>query len=361
MNWKLVYRVYRPIATIFSVVILIMVIIAIIPVATKNVNVESIGNATWHLDGDILNISVPVTLKNGGYFDIKNITVMFRVNNHTATFLNSKQLVGDIKSGSERTVNIVIPVNLTHILKIEEPHYYHFFHSDVLNVKFTVFLRYMLNMVYFQSTYSGVLNWEPIVKDFKVHHPSKIHVGDKNVNINIPFSITTASYLSGTAKFDGSVSGTNFTGTFNSKFGLGGKHDSTLNLSFEKSASQSLLTHTQTLYLEGYLSISEVKVPMHFHYLWGAPLNNLHVEVLSNKTVHYSFENDADFGMHLTIKRYYYYHSTLVKEESEIIDVQKGEHINRYDKINVSEPVDKVVITINDDTTGIHYEKVINL
>ncbi len=362
MNWRSLYRGYRSFAFLFHLAVFVMVFLAILPVAIKSTTVESIGDITWSFDGKRYAVmSVPVTIKNSGVYDIDQIKIFFRVKNSTATFVDSYQDAGDIPAGSRRTIVIRIPVDLQHIYELEEPTFYHFFNYDTFSLNFSLSLKYLLDMVDFNSRYLDDVRWEPLVKEFVLHHPSGMEENGTNVIITIPYTITTASYLKGTAAFRGNVTGDANVGSFSTEFTLGRRYDGTLKLVFNVNATKSLVTHSQILHLSGEIDFEGFRVPMHTDYAWGAPLNNLQFEVLNNGTLHYSFQNDADFSLSLLVEKDYYYNGTLVYHEEERMSVEPGESVSRYEEINVNQPVDRVVITITDENTGIQYVEVIDL
>ncbi|GEM_PF-4915261 len=361
MEWKKISRIYRDFALLVHLGIFTMVFLAILPVAIKGTAVENVGDTKWYFDGDNVIMDVPVTIKNGGVYDINNINVKFIVSNNSAIFVNSSQNLGDIKSRSVRTVHVKIPVNLNHIYNLEYPQFYHFFNYDTFHLNFTLDLDYLMNSVHFNSAYNGDVRWEPIVKEFTLEHPSMIAEENHTIRLRIPYIINTASYLKGNARFDGKVQGEFGTGNFSTEFALGHKYEGTLNLIFNATHAETLLTHTQMLHLNGNITIGGFSVPLKKDYLWGAPLNNLRVEVLSNGTLHYYFENDADFDLDLVITKDYYRNGTLILHQEEQMYVRKGDVVDTYEGIGVNEEVDRVVITIRDENSGFIYKKVVDI
>jgi len=302
MNWKIVHKFYRTFAFLFHLSIFLMVFLAIFPVAVKSVTVERVGGITWELNGDILDIEAPITLKNDGFYDIKDFRMDFTVVNGSAHFVEAHQNLGNIDKGETKVLYVKIPVNLTYLYELESPEFYHFFHYDEFTVEFHTSLDYMWGMVEMRTSYIKTIQWEPIVKSFKIYHPNILYQDGGKVLVLIPYEIDTAHYLKGEAEFSGVVRGDNLMGEFKTKIKLGGKFSGTLNLSFN-SNFDTLLTESQILELEGNLSFLGFKIPIKTNYRWGAPLNGLKVEVLNNGSVHYSFQNDADFDMNLTISK----------------------------------------------------------
>ncbi len=361
MAWKKVYRIYRNFAILFHISIFLIIFIAIFPVAMKSITVEDVGKEKWTFDGKFVYINIPVTLKNGGAYNINDLKVYFKVDNASNNFIDSSQRIGNIPYGSEKKITIRIPIDMEKIYNLEYPSFYHFYNHDTFHIKFSFSLKYMLNLVDFETDFNDDVHWEPIIKEFITYHPSVINENGSEVKIIIPYTINTASYLTGDAEFSGKVRGLNSVGTFSTKFPLGKKYDGNLEMLFPKDASKSLLTHSQNLHLSGNFSLMGFRIPMEKDYYWGAPFNNLKFEVLSNGTLHYSFENDADFDMSLHITKDFYNGSSLVYHEEEYIIVNSGESVNKYEEIPITQRVDKVVITMTDDNTGIQYREVLNL
>ena len=361
MNWDKFYRSYRGAALVFHLAIFVMVFVAIFPVAEKGISVENVGNPIWKFDGEYVNIQIPVKIKNQGVYNINNLTTYIDVKNASATFVESKNSLGDIPHGTIKIVWVTIPVNLTRIYKLESPTFYHFYHYDSFNVTFVLSLKYMINLITMLTVYKNTLHWQPIIREFVTHHPNYICRNKSSVDIIVPYTIETASYLYGDATFSGKVTGNSYIGLFNTKFPLGKKYNGKINMTFAPSASKSLITHSQKLKVDGNISFSKINVPLKTTYYWGAPLNNLKINVLKNGTLHYSFQDDADFGMHLHIKKEYYYKNETVYSSEETLTVSSGETVNRYEAIGIQQPIDKVIVTIYDNNTGVYYQKVINL
>lgn len=361
MKWKTIYKAYSHISLLFHIVVLVIILAAIIPVAMKNITVENVGEATWSFDGENITISVPVTIKNGGFYDISKLSIFFVVFNKSATFVHTTQKIGTIPAGSVKTVNVTIPIDMKRFYEIEYPNFYHFFHYDIFNLKLSVSLGYMLNLVDMNTLYSSDFHWQPIIKEMKLHEPTSIEESGESILINLPYTIDTASYLNGTAYFSGTITGENSTGNFKTKFNLGNKYDGIIEMLFDKNITKSLLTKSQSFKLNGNITLGTVNVPMSSEYMWGAPLNGLKFEVLNNATLHYSFENDASFPLYLNITKNYYYNGSLEYSNSEKLNVGEGQKVNRYEPIGVEQPVDKIVITITDNEHGIHYTEVVQL
>nr|AAZ32475.1 hypothetical protein [uncultured euryarchaeote Alv-FOS1] len=361
MKWSVIHKWYRLFAIITQISIFLMIFIAIYPVAAKDINVENIGNETWSFDGRYVNIEVPVTIKNHGVYDINDLSTSINVKNASATFISDSENLGNIASGTTRTVIVKIPVDLQHIYEMESPYFYHFYHYDNFNMTFTLSLKYLMDTVTMNTYYADDIQWQPLIKEFKVGAPQKISTENGMVIVNMPYTIETASYLWGTAKFDGGVNCEAFSGTFTASFPLGKKYSGEMKMEFNASHIDTLLTKSQPMFINGTVEFAGLKIPLHTTYYWGAPLNDLNVEVLNNGTLHYSFINDAAFGMTLHIKKQYYYNGSQVYESEETLNVNPGESVNRYEPIAVQQPVDKVIITIYDTNTGVYYQKVITL
>ena len=359
MPWRLIHKFYRYFAFLFHLAIFLIVFLAIFPVAIKSVEVERVGGIEWELNGDIVTIMAPITLKNDGFYDIKNMRMDFTVENSTAVFVKTEQNLGNIYRGEVKELYIKIPVNLTHLYELEEPNFYHFYNYDEFTVEFHTSLDYVWGMVHMKSSYINVVQWEPIVKSFDVYHPNILYQDGGRVEIVIPYRINTASYLKGDAQFYGRVYGDGFQGNFSTSITLGKPFKGNLTLNFD-GVYKSILTESQVLHLDGNLKFFSFEIPLKTDYSWGAPLNGLKIEVLDNGTLHYSFRNDADFDMNLKISKDYYYQGNLVRHDESNIYVSRGEEVSRYEELNITQPVDEIIITFYDENSGMEYREVVS-
>ncbi len=362
MKMSVVYRIYRDIVIIVQILVFVMIFLAIYPVAVQDVSVEHIGATTWSFDGENVIMTIPVTIKNDGIYDINDIHFGFIVKNSTAVFLQSSEVLGNVKAHSVQVLKIRIPVNLKHLYDLEAPSFYHFYHYDTFNVSMTMSLKYMLNMVTFTTVYNALETWQPLVKRLQLYHPNTFFNKSGEIIVTVPFEIETASYLWGKAKVYGDVYGANkYIGNFSSDIELGKLYEGKLKMYLKPLNITDFLTRSQDLYLDGNLSFMGFSVPISYTYRWGAPLANLKFEVLNNGTLHYSFTDESDMDLRLYINKTYYYNGTVVQTDSEYLYVKSGEYVNRYESITVAQPVDKVVITIHDAESGFTYVEVINL
>ena len=361
MGWKIAYRAYRDFAIVFHLIVFVMIFLAIYPVATRSIDILDIGKSTWSFDGRNVTIDIPIKVRNGGLYDINNMRLYLNVKNESYDFIHVDESLGNIVGGAVRTVHVKIPIDLRKIYDMESPTFYHFWSYDTFHIDFNFSLNYLFNMVYFKSSYTGDETWEPIIKSFQTYHPSLLNESGGKVRIILPYKIVTAHYLWGDAKFSGRVYGKGDVGNFNTSFKLGGKYNGEINLLFNASYAKSLITKSQNLHLQGNITFMGFKIPLNTDYRWGAPLNNLKVEVLNNGTLHYSFQNDADFGLKLKIQKDYYYNNTLMYSEVTYLNVSSGESVNRYEEINVSQPVDKVIVTIYDENSGFKYQEAVSV
>ena len=361
MGWKIIYRVYRDFAIVFHLLIFAMVFVAVYPAAMRSIDILNIGEATWSFDGRNVTIDIPVKIKNGGVYDINNMRLYLDVKNHSYDFVHVDEILGNIPGSTTKTIHVKIPIDLRKIYNIEAPTFYHFWNYDTFHVNFRISLRYLLDMVELTSVYEGDQEWEPLIKSFHAYHPSILTESSGKVRIILPYKIVTAHYLWGNAEFTGKVYGDGNIGKFNTSFKLGGEYSGNLDLLFNTSYAKSLITKSQDLHLRGNISFMGFKIPLNTDYRWGAPLNHLQMEVLNNGTLHYSFQNDADFGLKLKIQKDYYYNDTLVYSETTYLNVNRGESVNRYEKINLTQPVDKVIVTIYDENSGFEYREVVSV
>jgi len=220
----------------------------------------------------------------------------------------------------------------------------------------------MLGLVTFKVNFNQDVEWTPPIEEVALYSIQEYSMDDKGIHFILPYMIRTADYLDGTAKASGIIQGEDgVIGNFSTNFLLGSTYNGNITALIYYDNAGSLIVKSQWLHLIGNVSFLGLLLPVNTNQYWGAPLSNLTYQVLSNNTLHYSFTDESPMALNLFVNRTYYYQGNFVKKETTHLYVNSGEHVERYEDLNVTQPVDQVVISFYDAYTGIYYEEVINL
>lgn len=359
---KTAAKIYSALLTIAKIAVIILIILALYSFLVEDVQVVNVGKPFFEFEGSKLIINVPVTIKNYGFYNISDISVHYEIRNKTTELITGEDLVGNISTNSIDTFDVPIAINFQELYKKEYPNLYHFYNKDILDANITISLGYMLNLVNISINLNHTFQWTPPIESASIYPPNNVKMSSNNLSFDIPYHIKTASYLSGSAKIHGKIENNGKTyGSFTSNIPLGEDYKGSIKMEVNSEDSRYMLTHSIPLQMIGNITIFGFKVPFKYSYHWGAPLENLTYKLLENRTIYYSFTNAANYSLSLDIDKIYYYHNTEVKKEYTYMYVAPGEHVEKYEKITVTQPVDKIEIIFYDENTGISYKEVINL
>ena len=359
---KVATKIYGTLLTLAKIAVAAIIVLALYSFLVEDVQVVSVGRPFLEFEGSKLIINVPVTIKNYGFYNITDISVHYEIKNKTAELIEGDDLIGNISTSSIDTFDVPISVDFQELYQKEYPGLYHFYNDDTLDANITISLGYMLNLVNISVNLNHTFKWVPPIESTSIYPPDNVKMSSGNLSFDIPYHIKTASYLIGNAQIKGNIENNGkIYGNFTGNIPLGKDYEGNIKIKINPEESRYMLTHSTTLKMVGNLTIFGFKIPFKKDYYWGAPLENLTYEILENRTLHYSFTNAANYSLSLNINKIYYYHNTEVKRESTHMYVSPGMHVDKYEKLSITQPVDKIEIIFYDENTGISYKEVITL
>ncbi len=321
----------------------------IYPVATGDITVvpPSPSEVLWEYGEPYLNLTLPVRLKNGGYFSISDMSLTFHVRNTTDTFLDYTHIFGTVRAHSTSVQTLIIPINLKELYEKEAPSFYHFYNPDTFTVTVGIRANYGGSLVHFEADYTDNLEWEPILRDAGLRGGATMRSeGDSRV-ISIPFYIVTASYLFGTAHLEATVrNASGVVGTVSQDIELGGRYEDTLNVLFTGDV-EDFLTRRQDLTIDATISFAGLELHRTWAYEWRAPLENLWVSVGDDGTVAYGFRNGWGVGYTLEINTTLYNGTDAVGYGEDTLAVPPNSPVEGTVPVTVWGVPDRAVIRIN--------------
>ncbi|AGB05229.1 hypothetical protein AciM339_1372 [Aciduliprofundum sp. MAR08-339] len=359
---KIALKIYSTILLLCKIGIIAIILLAILSFASENVTLEGVGQPFLTFNGEEAIIHVPVTIKNYGMYSIDNISVRYTLRNSTTTLLTRDERIGNIETSSIDTFSIPVKINLLKLYNEEYPSLYHFKHADMFYANITISLQYMLNWVHVSVNSLYKFRWVPPIEEVKVYAPENMNASSGMIKFEIPYSIKTAGYLSGLASVYGHVLvGHSSCGSFNGSAQLGEYYRGTLKMEVLSNYTKTLLTKSQHLTLQGNISIFGLKVPFTEKYYWGAPLSNLTYKIFPNETLYYSFTDKSPFKLSMKVTKIFYYEGNEVSKSVSSFSVFPNQEVRRYEKIEITQPVDEMRIIFYDTNTHLTYQEVIHI
>lgn len=137
----------RILSVAFSLALTLVLVIAAYSLLPTNfaIDVSSDVSVDVNPEDGILELSVPVTIDNRGFFDIHNLLIRIEAANSTgAPVFVTESVPVDILGASTFNQNLVLTVNLTDTFLASGS--YHLFNSDTFNVTISIFCRYAISL-----------------------------------------------------------------------------------------------------------------------------------------------------------------------------------------------------------------------
>ena len=166
MRWGLL-AVRSSIITV-NLVIIAIILMSILPLATGKlqVAVPEDGGGGPVMDGSKVTMSVPVDITNDGYFDIKDLTVRFKIADGGRVLSERSSEPVDARAGRINHLNLSIVMDLD---DIDEEHLKDLvFGSSVFDLEVSVEGGYSLGLVRASISTRQQIDWEPMVKSVDI-------------------------------------------------------------------------------------------------------------------------------------------------------------------------------------------------
>lgn len=360
---KMALRVYSGILLLCRIGVIAIILFAVLSFASENVILEGVGQPFVTFNGEEAVIHVPITIKNYGMYSINNISVEYTLKNSTTMLLAGYERIGSIETSSIDTFSIPVKINLLKLYKEEYPSLYHFKHTDMMYANITISLQYMLNWVHISVNSLYKFKWTPPLEEVKVYRPTNVKfTSNGTIKFEIPYALKTAGYLSGIASVYGHVLVDHSPGGFfNGSAQLGEYYRGALKMEISNNYTKTLLTKSQYLNLQGYITIFGFKIPFTEKYLWGAPLSNFTHKILPNGTLYYSFTDESPFILSMKVTKILYYRGNEVSKSTSSFSVNPDQKVKRYEKLQITQPVDELKIIFYDTNTHLTYQEVIQI
>ena len=358
---KAAIKVYSVLLTLAKIVVIAIILLAAYSFAVEDVKIVNVEKPFVTHEGSKIIINIPVTIKNYGFYNISDLRINYEINNKTSQFINGSSLIGSIPTDSIDTFDVPIAIDFEKIYKEEYPSLYHFYNKDTLYVNFSVSLKYMFGLVDISIDMNHTFDWIPPIESTHVYPSEDVHM-NSSLYFYIPYEIKTANYLSGSAEILGEIKGDGEKyGNFNTSLTLGTYYKGKIMVHINSEAARYLITHSMPLKMVGNITLLGFNIPFKRTYYWGAPLDNLTYRVFNNGSFYYSFTDSAPYPLSMNVTKIYYYQGSEVGRDSSMYNVNPGEHVEKYERLNITRPIDKIEIIFYEGNTGFSYEEVINL
>jgi len=281
MNYRLSVRLVLVLLTLFTSVLVLTSLYS----ATQIQILSPSGVQPPTLVGETISLSLPITIRNNGLYDIENICIQLSVENSSRySLFRNTTAIQRIAARSQGVLAVGFDLNLTKLL--EEKAYVNFFRDDNFTVNARVTCRYTLGLIGFGMNLSQTMPWRaPVDLSSFVVVPrideATLGFSSENVTLTLPVDVFYSGWLSirdvEVATRVHNSSGVLLTSALTRVPSMNpGTNRVNLEIAFPEDASRSLLTDDQELTVDASVRVFGFELASEsLNYSWGAPLSGL--------------------------------------------------------------------------------------
>ncbi|MEM2891320.1 MAG: hypothetical protein QXJ32_02260 [Thermoplasmata archaeon] len=163
-------RMLQVAITVVNLVIVGLVFTSIWPFPSGNFKIDlpSASEVTWSYSDGIVSVVAPFSIDNGGFYDVRGLSITYEVTNYSRTVLASGALdVGDIPAGQRTSSQLEFDFDIIGLY--EQGALWMVFNDDMLFFRIDVACRYTMELVRFYADYRVGVEWHPLIESYDVN------------------------------------------------------------------------------------------------------------------------------------------------------------------------------------------------
>lgn len=199
-----IYRMIRIIISLANIVVAAIIVTSIWPFVTGDFSVDlpNQSEVDWSYSNGIATISAPVSIHNGGFYDIEDVKIFITVTNSTEfEIINSTDDWGIIRASSNFHETVEFSIDLGKMLSSGSA--WMIFHPDFFDVHLLITCKYTWKLIGFSADYAIPINWDGLIRDIGFGTPTLDNSTLGHLRVIQPYYIWTNSLLAG---FNGNFS-----------------------------------------------------------------------------------------------------------------------------------------------------------
>jgi hypothetical protein len=175
-----------------------IIVLSILPLITGEVTVdlpeEGIGEPIF--TDDVVTLSVPVDIHNGGYFDIQDLRLRFRISEGDQLLTEQASPASNVPAGQTEHLDLALVFDMNDIP--EEKLQDLVFNRTLLDVEVGIEVGYSLGLVKASATAHQEMEWEPMISDLTVDTDNAQFTSNgTNVDVAVPYSFRASEIAEG--------------------------------------------------------------------------------------------------------------------------------------------------------------------
>lgn len=273
MRWGLIG--IRLVIVAISLLIATIIILSIVPLAIGGLDVQlpEDEEGTWSIEGDVLTLTTPVEIYNGGFYNIEDFTISYKFMNETGDIVIEGQSEPvDISAGRTTTLNVSFVIDLNSIDPSELKKIV--FESGSYDFVVNIETFYMMKLLKLEIGINNTMEWEPMINEFEMDLSSvNYEVNDSYLTINLPYHIYAADMLVGKQMTVRCVisNATAEIGSAQKIITLAQPFNDVLALTIDGSAANWLRDHSESLTILFVLEFKGASAAETYEYVWMPP------------------------------------------------------------------------------------------
>lgn len=273
MRWGLIG--IRLVIVGVSLLIAAIILLSIIPLAIGGLDVQTPEDkeGTWSIEGDVLTLTTPVEIYNGGFYNIEDFTISYKfLNENGDIVIQGRSEPVDIIAGRTTTLNVsfVIDFNTIDPSELKKIVFESGSYDFVVNIE----TFYMMKLLKLGIGFNETMEWEPMVSDFGIDVNAVYYeINDSSFTVNLPYYIYISDMLVGKQMMVHCTisNSTSVLGSTEKTITLTQPFNDILELTLENDAANWLRNNSESLTIVFTLEFKGASASENYEYLWVPP------------------------------------------------------------------------------------------
>jgi hypothetical protein len=273
MRWGLL-GVKLGIVTV-NLIIALIIILAVVPLGMGglDVDVPDTGESSWALEGDVLHLNAPISVYNGGFYDLEDFSLGLHVQDENGDqLMNDLTNPVDLKAGGTTDVDLDLSVDIGDIpLEAKRKIV---FEGASFDISVNIETYYMMKLMKFDIVVSDEMHWDPFISDFGIDQSGIYyqHSGSQ-IEMIVPYHISASDMVNGYVIGTSSElrNSTSLLGVGSDNVELAPYTNGEFHFIMSQDATTWMATHSDMLTVTLDLTFMGATAQDTFQYYWNAP------------------------------------------------------------------------------------------
>ena len=176
-----------------SIVVLAFTSIWPFPSGDFKVDLPSAQEVTWTYADGIVQIHAPFSIDNGGFYDVDQLTISYRVTNYTHYDITSRSIdIGSLPAGTVTSSSLDFNFDLLSLYSSGAQ--WMVFNDDLLIFDVEVSCFYTMKLIKFEASYQVSVPWDALIRGYGITNTTFAASGN-TMTANVTYWLNTADLL----------------------------------------------------------------------------------------------------------------------------------------------------------------------